>query len=109
MSRDGMSRFAKRLEAASQDLFPGVLEVDGEQYPCACSGGRTSRDFDDHGLPVVRILRTVRVMRSDLAAQPEIGARVVWTPAGKEPVEMRVHERPDRPHEEAWTIIAREV
>lgn len=108
LRRTGMTRFERLVTTSMEDLFPGEAAIEGVSYECACSGGRVFRDFDEHGLPVNRRMRTLRIRKDLLAAVPAIGAKIVWTPEGGTAVSLRVAELPDRPHEAAWAIVCRE-
>lgn len=105
LRRTGMSRFEKLVTTSMEYLFPGEVTISEVAYEAACSGGRVFRDFDEHGLPVNRRMRTVRVRKELLETPPAIGARITWTPADGDPVTLRVVGRPERPHEAAWALV----
>lgn len=110
MGKSGLERFERLVNAAAEALMPGTVQIGQVAYDCASSGGRTFRDFDGMGRPVVRRERMLRV-RKDLVAAgslPEIGQVVLWTPEGGSARRLRVEELPDRPQELAWTLRCRE-
>lgn len=109
LSRAGMQRMEKQLNAAAEEVWAGLVRIDGVSYGCSCAGGRTVREFDEHGLAVTRRECTIRVRRELLADAPAIGTPVEWTPSGGTMRRLRVVETPDRPAEVAWAIRCEEV
>jgi len=105
LSRAGFQNFQRAAQKTLEELFPGVVKIDGVEYAAAAVGGTGAAEYGEGG----RLVKGVRFFRIDklvLITPPKVGMAVEWLRAGGgEQVKLfTVMEVPDRPHETAWML-----
>ena len=96
--RDGIAAFAAKLQTALESFFPGVLEMDGEEFGVACSGGDKTGGLESGGM-LEEMGQLVRLDKSVHPEKPKLGARVSLNGVSGRIVSVGVRE-----YSGAWSL-----